>query len=191
MKRIPNSYHLRTIHEIDFKGDDSLVKVEGRRQINIRSTWRKESTTCCTSASPGSRSVSGGLGCFSRLHIRLYSSSAGSRASSGEYFLWKKCSLDRIICSPSSTTSRLSKAGSSRPVIGSLYFTDICDLYFNQQYPMSVCHWWLCNWKCFVWKQINTRVCLIWEQATTSIICCKVIPKVIFSGSASLRTGLK
>ena len=89
LKRIPNSYHLRTIHEIDFKGDDSLVKVEGRRQINIRSTWRKESTTCCTSASPGSRSVSGGLGCFSRLHTRLYSSSAGSPANSREYFLWK------------------------------------------------------------------------------------------------------
>ena len=28
LKRLPNSYHLRTIHEIDFKGDDSLVKVE-------------------------------------------------------------------------------------------------------------------------------------------------------------------
>ena len=51
---------------------------------------------------------------------------------------FEKCSLDRILCSPSSTTSRLSKAGSSRPVTGSSYFIDICDLYFNQQYPLSV-----------------------------------------------------
>ena len=207
MKRIPNSYHLCTIHEIDFKGDDSLVKVEGRRQINIRSTWRKESTTCCTSASPGSRSVSGGLGCFSRLHTRLYSSSAGSRANSREYFLWKiqlgqsplltKFNHKQVIKSWFfSSCNRLFVFHRYLwfiflSTISNVKLTDICDLYFNQQYPMSVCHWWLCNWKCFVWKQINTRVCLIWEQATTSIICCKVIPKVIFSGSASLRTGLK
>ena len=51
---------------------------------------------------------------------------------------FEKCSWDKILCSPSSTTSRLSKAGSSRPVESYLNLTDICDLYFNQQYPICL-----------------------------------------------------
>ena len=168
----------------------------------------RERVTCCTSASPGSRSVSGGLGCFWRLHTRLYSNSVGSRASSGEYFLLKmqlgqnhlltKFNHKQVIKSWFFSSCGKALCISQIFVIYISINNIQCEAHrylwfiFQSTIPnMSVCHWWLCNWKCFVWKQINTRVCLIWEQATTSIICCKVIPKVIFSGSASLRTGLK